>query len=248
MEFKEVYEVKDVKLSLMESNPPKLRIDADGLARSTGYTDPKLSMAVYKRQPDDGIQDFTFVAKPPTGIVLPVLTPITADPYTMHDIPKWLKGVRVHAEKNAIEARLEDHGGGFTIEDLPTRGLVSESVPFTTIIKSSHGGPDESKQIEIVSEKEYKDFFKGNPPPIPKVDFNKEQVLAVSMGTKPTSGFSVEIVNIIHMTGGITGGFTFVHYVERSPTGPVLEVLTHPFHVVKCRQLVGGPTIFVKAN
>jgi len=103
-----VYEVKDVKLSLIKTNPPKLSIIAHGSVETTGYTDPELIKVTYVMPPMDGLQGFNFCAKPPQGggSVLPVITPITAT-FEMSEIPKWLKGVRVTAKTNAVEEKLK---------------------------------------------------------------------------------------------------------------------------------------------
>lgn len=69
----------------------------------------------------------------------------------------------------------------------------------------------------------------------PRVDFTSEDVLAVSMGTKPTGGYAIKITKATLMTGGITGGRCFVEVTETTPAPgqPVTMALTSPFHMVR---------------
>ena len=70
--------VDSVQVAILESKPPQFAVMANGKVPSTGWTRPELSMWFYVVPPEDGIQDFDFVAEPPSGIVLPVVTPTRA--------------------------------------------------------------------------------------------------------------------------------------------------------------------------
>jgi PrcB C-terminal len=63
----------------------------------------------------------------------------------------------------------------------------------------------------------------------PAVDLNKEMVVAVFLGTRPTAGFSVEIVGVRE-----EGAVVAVSYRETRPQpGSVTaQVLTSPYHIV----------------
>jgi hypothetical protein len=63
----------------------------------------------------------------------------------------------------------------------------------------------------------------------PAVDFSKEMVVAVFLGTRPTAGFSVEVVSARQ-----EGATLIVSYRESRPQpGAVAaQVLTSPFHFV----------------
>lgn len=82
----------------------RLMIAALGLASTSGWTHPRLSPYVYIQPPADGVWDFEFVADPPHGIVLPVLTPMAAA--WSGPLPDWCEGVRIHAASNHIAAAL----------------------------------------------------------------------------------------------------------------------------------------------
>lgn len=101
----QVLEVQNVELSILESNPPQLRIVASGTVSTSGWKDAELIPYVYVQAPPDGIYDYDFVAVPPDGIVPQVITPIEAN-YTLENIPDNLKGVRIHASTNSLVALL----------------------------------------------------------------------------------------------------------------------------------------------
>ena len=98
-----VFKVDAVDLQLQKSNPPNLVIRAVGTVTSSGWTNGRLIPFVYVKPPENGIQDFEFVADPPTGVALQVLTPIRAD-YTWKGVGPDVQGVRIHAAANMMEA------------------------------------------------------------------------------------------------------------------------------------------------
>ena len=104
--MEKITQVDSVSVTYIKKNPPQLKIEAHGKAASMGWTQPTLSPHVYIQPPPDGIYDFDFDAVPPTGIVPQVLTPISAE-LVLTEIPKGMKGVRVHAKTNSKGAKLE---------------------------------------------------------------------------------------------------------------------------------------------
>jgi hypothetical protein len=98
-----VYRILSVDIKLLKSFPPVLAISALGQVSSSGWTNPQLSPWIYITPPADGIYDFDFIATPPTEISLPAFFPIAAVA-TWPDPPTGLKGVRIHATSNAMEA------------------------------------------------------------------------------------------------------------------------------------------------
>lgn len=109
-----VLEVTSVELSLVKTKPPQIHIVTHGTVPTSGWKQPRLSPWFYIRPPDDGIQDFDFVADAPTGIVLPVITPIVGeatiprDPADYWGPGKALHGVRIHARSSTREATFGD--------------------------------------------------------------------------------------------------------------------------------------------
>lgn len=117
--YAKILEINSASYFMYKTNPAILVISAQGTVPTSGWTDGQLSPYIYVTPPKDGIQDFDFIAKPPTGIVLQVLTPIEAD--WRATMPKWLKGFRIHAssgsktwkfgEQKPVEESLVIRGG-----------------------------------------------------------------------------------------------------------------------------------------
>ena len=62
----------------------------------------------------------------------------------------------------------------------------------------------------------------------PAVDFGKEMVVAVFMGSRPTAGFSVEIVAAGERDGKFVVGY---RETQPAPGGVSAQVLTAPYHI-----------------
>ncbi|KMY68116.1 hypothetical protein AAU61_07180 [Desulfocarbo indianensis] len=115
-----VYTVDFVDIAIIKTNPPQLLINAVGAARTSGWLNPVLSPRIYVQPPLDGIWEFDFLADPPAGVALEVITPINASYMVDGGFQSW-KGVRVVAETNAKEKllgkpRKADEAGHFVIE------------------------------------------------------------------------------------------------------------------------------------
>jgi hypothetical protein len=105
---KHIMKVVKVDLTWLKSNPPRLVITASGFVTTSGWKNGRLEPRFYIDFPADGIQDFDFVADPPLGMALQVISPITAEPIEWDNPPEKLKGVRIHAQANQIVALFED--------------------------------------------------------------------------------------------------------------------------------------------
>ena len=101
-----VRSVLDVSIVILKTNPATLAVRAIGQVNSGGWTNGRLEPRIYIQFPPDGIQDFDFVADPPTGPSTTVLSYISSAPLHWPGFPPNLKGVRVHAATNALEAML----------------------------------------------------------------------------------------------------------------------------------------------
>jgi len=64
--------------------------------------------------------------------------------------------------------------------------------------------------------------------PAPAVDWSKEMVVAVFMGSRPTAGFAVEIASVAERDGKLV-----VAYRETAPKAGAVsaQVLTAPYHI-----------------
>lgn len=122
-----------------------------------------------------------------------------------------------------------------------------ENIAFTTVAQEQQGGPKTAKEAVIGSQGDYTAFFDGAPPDSPDVNWEEEIVVAVALGERRTGGYSVEITSIRLDTIGIAAGTVSISYVERTPEDGAPDVLTYPYHVVKCRR-VGIRYFFHKAT
>ena len=98
-----VFSVGAVFCDILKSKPPVLWVVAGGQVPSLGWTKPELSPWIYIRPPADGILDLDFSAESPSGFSGGVMTPIITSDVFMR-VPTWVKGVRVHASSNSMEA------------------------------------------------------------------------------------------------------------------------------------------------
>jgi len=86
-------------------------------------------------------------------------------------------------------------------------------------------------------------------PSPPTVDFSTQAVIAVFVGQRPTSGWTVEITAAEVPNGGrSTGGRLTVSYRVRGPVGPAQDVLTSPFHIVSLPRTGWDTANFVQSS
>ncbi len=108
-----IYKITKISVSIIKTIPPKLAIGCDGQVASSGWSHGRLEPRIYVMPPADGIMDFDFIADPPTGINMPVITPISVteiidrDPSHFWGKGKPLKGVRIHASANKLTKELD---------------------------------------------------------------------------------------------------------------------------------------------
>ena len=93
--------VKKVVSAKLESRRGELTVRAVGEVPTAGFTKPTLTRVTYVKQPDDGIQDYTFQAVPPDGIVAQVVSQVEASDIWKSP-PAWVKGVRIHGVGDGV--------------------------------------------------------------------------------------------------------------------------------------------------
>jgi hypothetical protein len=111
--MKPINRLTAVNLTLIQSKPAQLAITAFGEVNTGGWKNGTLVPRHYVVPPADGFAEYDFLAEPPTGIAIQVITPILAFA-TLTAPPGWLKGVRVCAQENKIETPL-----GKDVQTLP---------------------------------------------------------------------------------------------------------------------------------
>lgn len=107
---KKVLEVTDVKLTTLESFPPRLLITASGTVPTSGWSERgELIQYIYIVPPVNGYYEFDFVGEPPLPdvIVTQGLRPIIAT-FVLNSIPDDLKGIKVYASSNSKEQAYDD--------------------------------------------------------------------------------------------------------------------------------------------
>ncbi|MEX2174752.1 MAG: hypothetical protein WD872_10345 [Pirellulaceae bacterium] len=82
-----------------------LQVTAVGEVPTGGYTKPMLTRLQYFKQPDDGIQDYTFEATPPAGVAAQVISRVTASD-KWPALPDWVKGVRIHGVGDGVLVKM----------------------------------------------------------------------------------------------------------------------------------------------
>jgi hypothetical protein len=102
-----IYSVEDVQvegLMVIPENPPAISVSASGKVPTSGWTHADIAPWIYITIPRDGILDLDFIASPPTGIALQVVSKISIT--KAFPVPRWVTGVRVHTSTNEMSANI----------------------------------------------------------------------------------------------------------------------------------------------
>jgi len=97
--------VKKVLSATLTVEKGALRVSAVGEVPTGGYSKATLGRVTYIKQPDDGIQDYTFRATPPAGLATQVISQVTASD-TWPAPPVWVKGVRIHGAGDGVLVKM----------------------------------------------------------------------------------------------------------------------------------------------
>jgi hypothetical protein len=100
-----------------------------------------------------------------------------------------------------------------------------------TIEKGDQSNIESAKQVLVRTEAELRKLWQEHAPdrPMPKVDFSREMVVGVFMGSRPNAGFSTAIVSATAANGAL-----MVRYSENKPVAGTVtaQILTFPYHLV----------------
>src|SRR5256885_9564178 len=109
--------------------------------------------------------------------------------------------------------------------------LQAPAPGLATIDRGDMSAIETPREAVVRTEAEWTALWKLHAPerPAPAVDFTNNLVAGVFLGTRPTAGFSVEIVGARD-----EGGTLVVRYVETRPGRDAItaQVLTAPFDIV----------------
>jgi len=118
------------------------------------------------------------------------------------------------------------------------------ALPIRTILKATISQVDRAKQAVARTPEEWQKLWLTHnfDAPPPAVDFSKEMVVAVFMGSRPTAGFAVEIAAVRE-----DGGALVVQYRETRPRPDMMQaqVITSPCHLAAIPKR-DGPVRFEK--
>jgi hypothetical protein len=100
-----------------------------------------------------------------------------------------------------------------------------------TLDKGDQSNIDSPRQVVVRTEAEWTALWRQHTPdrPMPKVDFSREMVVGMMIGSRPTAGYSIDIVSTIEANGVL-----HVRYRETRPGRGTItaQILTSPYHLV----------------
>ena len=103
--------------------------------------------------------------------------------------------------------------------------------PLRALDKGDQSNMDDARQAVVRTAAEWNALWRQHAPdrPQPKVDFAREMVVGVFMGSRPTAGFAVEISGTRD-----EGGLLVVQYRETRPARGLVsaQVITSAYHIV----------------
>jgi hypothetical protein len=110
-----------------------------------------------------------------------------------------------------------------------------DDIGITTIAKGNYSGVDESIDLVIESEEDWRELwgkiYAGTYPvkEPPDIDFSRQTVLAAFLGTRSTGGYSIEFSRLVKENSKIKAIFTSK---SPEPGDMVTTALSQPYHVV----------------
>jgi hypothetical protein len=107
-----------------------------------------------------------------------------------------------------------------------------------TVDKGEQSNIDAAKQVVVRTEAEWTKLWQQHSPDRkrPAVDFSKDMVVGVFMGSRPTAGYNLSIVSTFAKDGSV-----LVQYRELQPRPGAIaaQVLTFPYHLVAVPKAAG---------
>jgi len=109
--------------------------------------------------------------------------------------------------------------------------MAAQTAGPRTIEKGDQSNIEDARQMVVRTDAEWARLWQQHSfdRPKPAIDFAKETVVAVFMGSRPNAGFSTAVVSA---TEG--GGALVIRYTETQPAKGALtaQVITFPYHIV----------------
>jgi hypothetical protein len=123
---------------------------------------------------------------------------------------------------------------------------AARAVPYAadavqTIDKGDQSNIDEAKQVVVRTDAEWNNLWKAHAGARkqPAVDFSRDMVIGVFMGSRPSAGYTINIVSTFQKDGQM-----LVRYEEKAPAKGTLtaQILTAPYHLVALPKMAGTVT------
>jgi hypothetical protein len=125
--------------------------------------------------------------------------------------------------------------------------MMLESPNTRTIEKGDQSNIDEARRVVVRNDAEWTTLWKQHHPdkPRPAVDFSKEMIVGVFMGSRPNAGFSTTILSATAANGAL-----IVRYAEKVPAPGSIsaQILTFPYHLVAIPKAAVTDVKFDKAD
>jgi len=124
-------------------------------------------------------------------------------------------------------------GCALVISGLGWVGVMAQTAreAVRTVEKGEQSNIDEARQVVVRTDAEWIKLWQQHSPdrPRPAVDFSKEMVVGVFMGSRPNAGFSTAVTLTTAANGAL-----IVKYTETAPGRDTMtaQVLTFPYHLV----------------
>jgi len=113
--------------------------------------------------------------------------------------------------------------------------------PVRSLDKGTHSEVSAARQVTIRDREAWLSLWRahGSSRPLPAVDFSREMVVAVFLGSRPTAGYAVEIVGYRQ-----AGDAIVVQYRETAPAPDAItaQVIVSPYDVVAIPKRTGNVT------
>jgi len=116
--------------------------------------------------------------------------------------------------------------------------MLQTTAPMRTVARGEQSFIESERQVVARTAAEWSAVWRQHDPdrPVPMVDFAKEMVVGVFLGSRNTAGFSVEVVSATPEQGALVVRY---RQVSPSPNAITAQILTMPFHLVAIPKTAG---------
>jgi PrcB C-terminal len=129
------------------------------------------------------------------------------------------------------------HEGSNILRDKPLAMPQNAATP-RTVDKGEQSNIDEARQVVVRTEAEWTKLWQQHSPDRqrPTVDFAKDMIVGVFMGSRPSAGYNISIVSTFAKDDNV-----LVRYQESTPRPGTMtaQVLTFPYHLVAVPKAAG---------